>query len=42
MARDHRMLQRDHDDRLTSVVPVVSPVVVGERRSGRGYREHSE
>jgi len=34
-------LKRNHDDRLTSVVSVVSPVVVGVGRRDRGYRKQS-
>jgi hypothetical protein len=34
-------LKRHYDDRVASVVPVVSPVVVGVGRRDRGYCEQS-
>jgi hypothetical protein len=34
-------LNRNYDDRFTSVVPVVSPVVAGVGRRDRGYRKQS-
>jgi hypothetical protein len=34
-------LKRNYDDRVASVVPVVSPVVVGVGRRDRGYRKQS-
>ena len=34
-------LKRNYDDRVASVVPVVSPLVVGVGRRDRGYRKQS-